>query len=130
MHADAAQLVDGMLGRLGLQLAGGLDERDECDVDVADVFGPGLAPELADRFHERQRLDVADGAADLGHDDVAVARVGRAADPLLDLVRDVRDHLHRGAEVLALALLRMTRSQIAPAVWFDVRERFSSMKRS
>ena len=31
--------------------------------------------------------------------------VGDAADALLDLVRDVRDHLHGRAEVLALALL-------------------------
>ena len=74
-------------------------------MDVADVLLPGLAAELADRLQERQRLDVADGAADLGDDDVAVARLRRAADPLLDLVRDVRDHLHRRAEVLAVALL-------------------------
>ncbi len=32
-------------------------------------------------------------------------RLGRAADARLDLVRDVRDHLHRRAEEVALALL-------------------------
>jgi hypothetical protein len=80
MDTDAAQLVDRVLRRLRLQLAGRLDERDERDVDVDDVLGADLAPELADRLEERQRLDVADGAADLGDDDVGRARLGGAAD--------------------------------------------------
>ena len=84
---------------------GGLDERHERDVEVEDVLLPDLAPELADRLEERQRLDVADGAADLGDDDVGGLRDGAAPDARLDLVRDVRDHLHRRAEVVALALL-------------------------
>ena len=74
MDADAAELVDRVLRRLRLQLAGRLDERDERDVEVQDVLGPDLAPELADRLEERQRLDVADRAADLGDDDVG--RIG------------------------------------------------------
>src|SRR5581483_8505122 len=64
MDTDAPQLVDRMLRRLRLQLAGGLDERDERDVDVHHVLGADLAPELADRLEERQRLDVPDRAAD------------------------------------------------------------------
>ena len=71
VDTDAAQLVDRVLRRLGLQLAGRVDERDERDVQVEHVLGPDLAPELADRLEERQRLDVADRAADLGDDDVA-----------------------------------------------------------
>ena len=67
--------------------------------------GPDLAAELAQGLEERQRLDVADGAADLGDDDVGRRRLGCAADARLDLVRDVRDHLHGRAEELALALL-------------------------
>src|SRR5437764_11590849 len=105
MDADAAQLVDRVLRRLRLQLARGLDERDERDVDVDDVLGPDLTPELADRLEERLRLDVTDGAADLGDDDVGRRRLGGTANPRLDLVRDVRDHLHRRAEEVALALL-------------------------
>ena len=63
---------------------------------LADVEG-----ELADRLQERQALDVADGAADLGDDDVDV--VGRQlADGRLDLVGDVRDDLDGLAQVLAL----------------------------
>ena len=78
---------------------------NERDVEVEDVLGADLAPELADRLEERLRLDVADRAADLGDDDVGVGRLGDRADARLDLVRDVRDHLHGRAEVLALALL-------------------------
>ena len=105
MDTDAAQLVDRVLGRLRLQLARGLDERHQRDVEVEDVLLSDLAPELADRLEERQRLDVADGAADLGDDDVGGLRDRAAPDARLDLVRDVRDHLHGGAEVVALALL-------------------------
>ena len=65
VDTDAAQLVDRVLRRLRLQLAGRVDERHERDVEVEDVLGPDLAAELADRLEERQRLDVADGAADL-----------------------------------------------------------------
>src|SRR5581483_6183319 len=105
VDTDAAQLVDGVLRRLRLQLARRVDVRDERDVQVEDVLGADLTAELPDRLQERQRLDVADRSADLGEDDVAVARLGGALDPLLDLVRDVRDHLDGRAEVLAAALL-------------------------
>ncbi len=99
-------------------------------MQVEHVLGPGLAAELADRLEEGVRLDVADRAADLGDDDVAVRRLPHSADALLDLVRDVRDHLHGRAEVLAAALLRMTEDQTAPDVWFAVALRFRSRNRS
>ena len=70
----------------------------------AQLLGPMLQAHLAHRLEEGQRLDVADGAADL--DDRHVDLVaGAAADEVLDLVGDVRDHLHRLAEVVAAALL-------------------------
>src|SRR5690606_4490048 len=53
----------------------------------------------------RQRLDVADGPADLGDDDVDVPVGGHPDDPLLDLVGDVREHLDRVAQVLPAPLL-------------------------
>ncbi len=56
------------------------------------------------RLEEREDLDVADGAADLGDDDVDLV-VGEAEDPFLDLVGDVRDDLHGLAEVRAAPLL-------------------------
>ncbi len=101
---DAAQLVDGVLRRLGLELARGLDHRHERDVQVEHVVAAELVAELADGLEERQALDVADRAADLDEHDVDVARGRDAEDAVLDLVRDVRDHLDGRAEVLALAL--------------------------
>ena len=104
LDAPAAQLGDGVLGRLGLLLARRTDVRHERDVHVEDVLAPDLVAELPDRFEERQDLDVADRAADLGDHDVDVVG-GERVDPRLDLVGDVRDDLHRLAEVLAAAFL-------------------------
>ena len=92
-----------MLGGLGLDLAGGLDERHQGQVHEHGVLRAELDAHLADRLQERQRFDVADGAADLDQRHIEAA--GRLVDAVLDLVGDVRDHLHRGAEVVAPALL-------------------------
>ena len=51
-----------------------------------------------------QRLDVADRAADLDDDHVGVGAGRRLADARLDLVGDVRDHLHGRAEEVAAPL--------------------------
>ena len=105
LDADAAQLVDRVLRRLRLQLAGVADVRHEREVDEHARFGGRASGwRLADRLEERQRLDVADRAADLGDHDVDVCGLGDDQDPLLDLVGDVRDHLDGGAEVVAAAL--------------------------
>ena len=73
-------------------------------VDEHRSFRAEVGVELADRLEEGQRLDVADGAADLGDHEVDRLRLGDDQDPVLDLVGDVRDHLHGGAEVVAAAL--------------------------
>jgi hypothetical protein len=91
---------------------------------------PDVLAHLADRLEEGQRLDVADRAADLDDDHVGSAVARDAPDPLLDLVRDVRDDLDRAAEVVAAALLGDDR--LVDAAGRDVAGwvRFSSMKRS
>ena len=105
LDADPAQLLDRVLGRLRLELAGRGEGRQQRDVDVQDVGPADVLAHLADRLEERQALDVADGPADLDDHDVRVAVAGDARDPLLDLVRDVGDDLDRAAEVVAAALL-------------------------
>ena len=75
---------------------------------VGDVLPAHVVAELPDGLQEREDLDVADRAADLGDHDVDVVG-GQAADPLLDLVGDVGDHLDGGAEVVAPALLAQHR---------------------
>ena len=72
----------------------------ERHVHVEDVLAADLVAELPDRLEEREDLDVADGAADLGDHDVDVVG-GERVDARLDLVGDVRDHLHGLAQVLA-----------------------------
>ena len=105
LDADPAQLLDGVLGRLRLQLAGRLERGQQRHVDVDDVVAPDVLAHLADRLEEGEALDVADGAADLDDDDVRAAVAGDALDALLDLVGDVGDDLDRAAQVVAAALL-------------------------
>ncbi len=73
-----------------------MDEHAVLRAQVAAHFARGL--------HERLGFDVADGAADLGDDHIDVVG-GLGAHARLDLVGDVRDHLHALAEVFAGALL-------------------------
>ena len=103
LDADRAQVADAVLGRLGLQLAGGADERHQRQVDVERVLAADVLAQLADRLDEGQALDVADRAADFDQDDVDV--LGDRLDRVLDLVGDVRDDLHGAAEIVAAALL-------------------------
>ncbi len=104
LDADGAQRGDRVLGRLGLQLARRADVGHQGDVDEEAVLPADLVAGLAGGLEEGQRLDVADGAADLGDDDVDVV-AAHGQDAVLDLVGDVRDHLDGVAEVVAAALL-------------------------
>ena len=105
LDADAAQLVDRVLRRLGLQLAGVADVGHEREVDEHAAAAADVDGELPDRLQERQRLDVAHRAADLGDHDVDVLALRDQLHAVLDLVRDVRDDLDGAAQVVAPALL-------------------------
>src|SRR3954447_24191391 len=91
-----------MLGRLGLDLLRRGYPGHQGDVDEAALPGRVLEPELADGLEERQAFDVADRTADLAQDDVG--SFGIVLDEFLDGVGDVRDHLDRAAQIVALAL--------------------------
>ena len=104
LDPDPAQLVDRVLGRLRLQFARVADVGHQGQVDEHAAFRAEVGVELADRLEEGQRLDVADGAADLGDHEVDRLRLGDDQDFVLDLVGDVRDHLHGAAEVVAAPL--------------------------
>ncbi len=62
-----------------------------------------LEAHLTNGFQKRQRLDVADGAADLHQRHLGIA--GRLVDGGFDLVGDVRDDLHGSTLILATTLL-------------------------
>ncbi len=104
LDADAAQLLHGVLGRLRLDLTRAAHDGDQREVDVDAGAAAELHAELADGFEERQRLDVADRAADLDH--AHVRAIGAELHAALDLVRDVRNHLHGRAEIVAATFLR------------------------
>ena len=100
-----AQFLDAVLRGLGLDFARGAEVGHQRDVQKEAVLRTVFKRDLADGFKERQAFDVADGAADFDDLHVVVILVGHHADAVLDLARDVRDDLHRGAEEVALALL-------------------------
>ena len=70
---------------------------------VEHVVAADVLAHLADGLEEGQRLDVADGAADLDHGDVGIGRAPQ--DGLLDLVGDMGDDLNRPPEVVYAAFL-------------------------
>ena len=72
-------------------------------MNIDDVAARQIVAELADRFEERQALDVADRAADL--DQHEIDALVAVEDEFLDRVGDMRDHLHGRAEIIAAPLL-------------------------
>ena len=104
LDAKAAELLDGMLRGLGLDLVGGGDIGNERHVNVADVLGAGLLAVLADGLDKRLRLDVADRAAQLGDDYIGAGLLLDAAELVLNGVGDVGNHLHGTAQKVAATL--------------------------
>ena len=102
LNTDRQQFLNRMLGRLGLQLAGGADIGQQRDMQEHHPLAPHLVAELADRLQEGQAFDIADRAADLADDEILAIHV--SADEFLDRVGNVRDHLHGGAQIIAAPL--------------------------
>ncbi len=103
LDADGAQLLHGVLRRLGLQFAGRGNVGQQGQVNVDGMPARQVVAELADGLEERKPLDIAHRAADL--DEHEVHAFIPCQHELLDGVCDVRDHLHRAAEVVAAPLL-------------------------
>jgi hypothetical protein len=92
-----------MLGGFGLDLAGTSDDGHQGQMHVQHLIAPELHAHLANCLEKRQRFDVADRAADFHHAHIGIA--GAHADSVLDFVGEVRDHLHRRAQIIAAPLL-------------------------
>src|SRR5215469_15396746 len=92
-----------MLCRLRFQLLRRRDKRHQRHVDKQGVLASQLLPHLPDRFHERQRLDIADRAAHLHDRDIDLLRdlLHRG----FDLVGHMGNHLHRLPEIVSAPLL-------------------------
>ena len=104
LNSDLHQLSHGMLRRLGLQLTRRSDVRDQCQVNENRILASNVMPHLTDRLEEWLRLDVTDGATDFHDDDVVLRR--DATNCRLDLVGDMRNHLHRRAQIFSPTLFR------------------------
>ena len=77
---------------------------NQCDMDKQAVLPAGLQRDLTDSFYKGLGLDVADGAADFSDDHIGAGLFSDPVDKVLDLVCDVGNHLHGGAQVFAAAL--------------------------
>ena len=106
LDADAAKFFDAVLRRLRLQFARRRNVRHERHMDVEHIVATDLFLDLADRFEKRQALDIAYRAADFCDDDIGAVSGRNIIDALLDLIRDVRDDLHRLAQIIAAPFLR------------------------
>ena len=103
LHADGAQFLDRVLGRFGLGFAGGGNVRHQGQVHEHGALGTHFHTQLARRFKERLRFDIAHGAANLDHGYVST---GSALDDApLDFIGDVRNHLNGRAQIVTTALL-------------------------
>ena len=104
-----------MLRRFGFQFTGRGYIRNQRDVNKDRVVAALFVAHLANRLHKRQRLDIADRSADLDDQHVRLVLSGHGPHRLFDLVRDMRDHLDRLAEIIAAALLFDHRKIYPPA---------------
>ena len=103
LDPDAEQFFHRVLGRLGLEFLRGGDKRHQGHVHEQSVVAAQFLPHLPDRFHERQRLDVAHRAADFDDGDIHILR--HLLHRGLDFIGDVGNHLHRFAQIIAAPLL-------------------------
>ncbi len=102
LDTERAQLLHAMLRGLGFQLLRRRDPGDQRHVHEDRIVAAHLMPHLADGFEKRQRFDVAHRAADFDDHHVHVGR--HFARRGLDFVGDVRNHLHRFAQIIAAPL--------------------------
>ena len=69
------------------------------------VFPAHLQRDLPHCFNKGLGLNVTDGAADLCDDDIRLGLIAHAVNKILDLICDMRDDLHGGAQIFPPALL-------------------------
>ena len=74
LNTDLHQLAHRVLRGLGLELTGRGDVRHQREVNEDRVLAADVVAELTDGFEKRQRLDVADRAANFDDHDVGLRR--------------------------------------------------------
>src|SRR6187549_1347700 len=74
-------------------------------MDEDRIIAPLFITHLTNRLHERQRLNIANRAADLNDENIGLMRVSYSTYGSLDLVGDMRDDLDRLTQVVAASFL-------------------------
>ncbi len=117
-----------MLRRLRLQLTGRADVGHQSQVHIQHIIAPDVVRHLPNGFEKREAFNVSDRSADF--DDGDIRSLGDPHDRLLDLIRDMRHHLHRPAEIISPPLLgddRMIDATRRVITFFRQRERGKSL---
>ena len=106
LNADGEQFLDAVLGGLGFVLARAAQIGNQREVNVEAVVAAKLRLELANGLKEGQAFNIAHGAADF--DDSNIGRVfafRKGEHHAFDFVGDVRNNLHRAAQIVAATFL-------------------------
>ena len=103
LYAHFAQFVDRVLRGLGFQLLRHGNIGHQRNVYADDVFGASFQAQLARRFQKGQGLNVAHRAADFYNGYVKI--FFKRAEAFFDFVGNVRNDLHRRAQIFAAAFL-------------------------
>ena len=72
-------------------------------MDEQGMARPAFDPQLPDRLQKGLRFNIADRAADLDQGDIGLARA--LDNTAFYLIGNMRDHLHRGAQIIAAPFL-------------------------
>ena len=102
LDAHGLQRLDRVLRGLGFQLLAALEVGNQRNMNKQHVVAIIFPLELTNCLDEGLALDIADGTADLGDNDVAI--LSDAMELVLDFVGNVGNDLHRAAIISAAAL--------------------------
>ncbi len=94
-----------MLRRLGFEFTRSAEVGDEREVNHHHVFAAMFIAKLTHRLYVGQRLDVTYGTTNFGDHNFVLASVAQLGYAVFNLIGDVRNDLHRFAEVVSFALL-------------------------
>jgi len=99
MDAEAEQLLDRMLSRLGLEFLRRRDKRHQRDVHEQGVIATQFLAHLPDSFHKRQRLNIPYRAPNFHNSDVDILR--HFLHGSFNFIGHVRNDLHSFAQIIA-----------------------------
>ena len=129
-NTDAAQLLNAVLRRLGLQLARCRNVRHQRNMDIQDIIFANILFNLTNRLQEGQAFNIAYCATDFRDNEISIILLADAENALLDFIGNVRNNLHRTAQIITTAffiyytLVNLTCSGIGILRQVDINKAF------